>query len=353
LEIEVESRFLITVLNAITGPNGKIVVKAPLFDLNLVEFNYSDLSSARVVGKAEYFMGLNTVRLRIKKSEVFDREVPGYDDFRDALLSSGVIKPPNIEDVRERILREYRLRAENPIEYPRPIVLAVDTNVLFYRIVSNFLNDIPYRLTFAVSECVKREIARKANLRVRDLSELRRGLSFRGLGTTRYVYDGILSLAARKALIALAELEYVKSNHMTYECSCEGIGDRVIAKSYRDFMRENGVEVVVLTSDYRMRTYTSTVGLRSLFLKTPQEIDVKLTYRNLAKLIYTLSTYYITLKLYSGLRWVEVRGVYPGKTMERWVEEKVVVSSPNRGIMEKIKKYVNKVHAVENVLRKI
>ena len=137
---------------------------------------------------------------------------------------------------------------------------------------------------------------------------------------------------------------------MTYECSCEGIGDRVIAKSYRDFMRENGVEVVVLTSDYRMRTYTSTVGLRSLFLKTPQEIDVKLTYRNLAKLIYTLSTYYITLKLYSGLRWVEVRGVYPGKTMERWVKEKVVVSSPNRGIMEK---YVNKVHAVENVLRKI
>ncbi|MHA1711419.1 MAG: hypothetical protein ACTSUS_05075 [Candidatus Freyarchaeota archaeon] len=283
------------VLNAIYEDAGsEFIVDSPE-GTTLLQFSYDDPAHASPCTRNRYI----------------DREVP-YAKYVDALAAGGCLPPSNMEEVVEKL---ERAAGEDVFTRPKPVYVALDTNLFYLRFPTHYLSSLPAGLRLAVPEPVRREILGKAG---------------RGAAGAQ------LPLDVRLAKQALAEYEYVEKRLGAHLIGGEGVGDRAITRAIGSFARS--ADVVLVTADDNMRITAVEDGVPTVFVEQqPRPVRVELTYRNIPTTLSSLAVTYSRVRLVTvnppTVTWVH--GAWRGKRNEDWLSRTLMVQASGR-IAEKV-----------------
>ena len=146
------------------GSKRYIHVSYPFYGIELFTLDIEKPELTNIV-RAESFDWTRTGKKPSNRSFSPD-ELPSYSDLRNCLLSSGFLDYKNESVITEQ-LADLREEAMNPNKRPRPVFVAVDTNILYDRFLSRHfpLTDEPSGRTveakdfrYVLSEIVQIEI---------------------------------------------------------------------------------------------------------------------------------------------------------------------------------------------------
>ncbi|MGD2200493.1 MAG: hypothetical protein PVJ38_02535 [Candidatus Bathyarchaeota archaeon] len=267
----------------------------PLFEASIEGTEYSFLSLA----KASSFKSSGT-------TETWYKERPNYGDLLGCLIAAGVLGYRNVGELvkRLKILRNLKGR----------VVYSLDTNLLYYRFLSNtgFLD--PGEVALVGS--VKNEIEAALNYKYQgwQIREMERDVPFqkhlvRELSNTR------MKNSRKAAYLALREYREVRSRCLEVPLVGETGRDKerndlLMIRSLAEYARENPVYVVVLTSDRLLKDLCEGEGLDYFLLEIPQSIGApETTPARMADLVALVSGVMGFMKLNN----VTIIGEYRGK----------------------------------------
>ncbi|RLG02192.1 MAG: hypothetical protein DRN61_06915 [Thaumarchaeota archaeon] len=327
-ELRLGYRALVPFLNALAQRGSvEVEVEAPHLGYKLLTFDASRLGELRV----------NPLPPR-------RGEAPGWSDLLDALVTGGALPPPNLDRVRGEVAEFTASRLRGVFDRPREPVVALDTNALYARLVSRHLADVK-GLSVAISRSVLCELDHAAQREVgdRDLS----ALVVDRARFTEAVPLGSPSLKARKAYVALLEREALRTWLKVYEAGGYRRGDEAVVEDYRKLSQMN-VDLVLLTSDEKMRASASHAGIPSIFVEQPRDArKARLTPRNLASTLYALAAYFGYIKLSSGIETLHVKTLWRGKRSEDWLKGLVELKWSPTKLMEEAAQRVLKIASIE------
>ncbi len=95
--------------------------------------------------------------------------------------------------------------------------------------------------------------------------------------------------------------------------------DNQIIESYVNYQEERKVELIFLTTDNNANIRAATKGLATFYIKQPTNLsNIKINYKSLTKLFYTLSVMFGYIKLRTGFTTTLIYSTWPGKTFNEW-----------------------------------
>lgn len=264
--------------------------------------------------------------------EVF-HEILSADDVRAAAISSGLLLPPNLPEVRERLAEERKraTRATRPV----PTYLALDTNLFYERFFR--LGEPPASLhgerngfLLAVSEGVRNELNHAASKEF--TAELAAKFEEQtGLPGFARAMVGRKIKKARKARLGLADLVHLTKGSFTAQPASAETGydndenDRIIAQSYRALAAQG--DVLLLTSDSGMGTRARGERVEALVIQHPRLEDWKPAavqdMRAFARFLSDLT--HLAGSLHLGGAKAFARAEWPGKSEEDWDAERILI----------------------------
>lgn len=201
------------------------------------------------------------------------------DALRDALLSSGILLPPNYS----KILAALKPYTKPPSkEDPRIKAIAIDTNILYNMFLTTLSEDDikPYKLL--VSRCVLEEIARAANNPHVDKAS--------------YTPEG-----SRLRRAWGAHYEWLRYKEKAEKIGGNGCrGDETIISHYSQIPGD--YDPILITFDDKSLSHATARGIPNAYIETPQlppsGTTLRTTHPRVQRLIYSLVLAYgaITLK---------------------------------------------------------
>jgi len=315
-------------------------VHYPFFDMQLFRIDLGQPSISNVVTQEEF----ETERMRRKPydKEYLASNLPYYNDLKNCFISSRVEKYANEKKVLAR-LQELHEEMKDPNKRPRPLFIALDTNIFYARFLSRHLQlyneyGVPILwaegFRYAVSEMVQQEIDFQIidKFRSDDIRDLKRNLA------AAHYLDEFYNASARKARLAkmaLAEMIYAFSELRavrikgTLQGGDSSKNDIQIAQSYKDYSRRMDYDVLLLTADEDMIYHANSAELMAIQLiigaGIPPQIDVDPW--SLQDLIYDLAVSFGVIE-FAGLQ-TAVLGEWGGKSSEDYNGERVKVRFSN------------------------
>ncbi|MDI9644265.1 MAG: hypothetical protein QFX35_03475 [Candidatus Verstraetearchaeota archaeon] len=230
-------------------------------------------------------------------------EGPSYSDVIECLMSSGVLGFTNVEEFRKR-LEAYRNH--------RKVFFALDTNMIYRRFVSNTGLIDPNECL--IVSTVRDEVTSVHNFKYSQdwVQQMKRAAPFeRGLleelVNRRMKKSRKASRFANRELLALAGATNVDADErFTGE---EGQGDRIIARTVSRFVRERGVQTVMLTADCSMVDICEAEGVEYFLFEMPKEVPPELGCNDsrLIRLVSDLASVLALVKLNSVILYGEFR----------------------------------------------
>ncbi len=190
-------------------------------------------------------------------------DLPGYADFYECFISSGILKYDNIDEFQKSLeLYEYLRKG---------VVFAPDTNLFYHRFISNFRPLDRYQI--AVAEGVQKEIENAMNYKYHhsQLAELKRAVK------NSYLLNELSNRRMKKsrkaAYIALKEFERLKDRIIIAESVREEAhnNDEIIVKSLKRFDNMTPSLVVFLTADIAITDVAEIEGLEYFLFEYPRE----------------------------------------------------------------------------------
>ena len=302
--VRVPYRYLIAILNRLYSFGGSnFTVIVPYVNLRLFSFDYDDLSRVNIEFSDYQIRMINRYLSKFT-----------YDYVYDSLLTSGLISPVNIDEVIGKIVNLIGERSCNLILNPRQIALALDTNMLYLKIISNYFIDRFNVPPLIVSSIVRSEIQRWIDRRLSS-SEVARYLSYCKLinypiNRARRLFNKLFSEDCRRAIIALLELiELEKLNLVNYVYG-EGVGDEALINNYSSLTDK--FNLILLTCDRGILNRALLAKLPAILIEQRRSGDLKfnLNYGNLSRILYILSLYYGSIKISSGVFSFEFNGFW-------------------------------------------
>ncbi len=235
------------------------------------------------------------------------REVPSFSDFKDCLLSSGVLTYENVEE-----FRDYLKKKESTTS--KPVVFCPDTNLLYQCFLSGF--DGVDSSSVRIVETVKDEVKRSMNFKYgsQDLRELKEIIEcheslLNELGNKRMKKSRKASYLAMREFKRL-DGEIIPAVSEITKDSEEN--DRIIVDSVKRFGEENSVEPILLTADDQITDICKMENLEHFYLKCPHELDSEFcSHEKFLKLITNLSLVFGVIKLNSIIIFGEFGGKGP------------------------------------------
>lgn len=334
-----------------SGDTRYLHVEYPFYQIELFTLDMRKPELTKIVRFKE-FDRERASRKPIDRS-VGQEELPGYNDFKNCLLSSGFLKYRN-EDHIARTLADLRDEAKDPNKRPRPVFIAIDTNLLYFRFLSRHMpvrheaTDRTVEATdfrYVVSELVQREIdstithkydreeiaALSALLAHKELlGEFRNGSAKR----------------ARRGKLAFNEMNYLLTELRALRIKGtpardKELNDIQIAQSYKDWSRGGDYDVMLITGDEDMINHGRTSELMTLQLELPFEppeharVDPWTT----ADIIHDLA---VTLGVVSlANAGVLVYGEWGGKTSADYASESLKVVSDDHELMASVSRQLD------------
>jgi len=261
------------------GDRRYIHVSYPFYDLELFTLDIGRPELTKIV-RPDAFDWARTSRKPLDRSVSAD-ELPSYSDLRNCLLSSGFLEYKNEAEIARKLV-DLRDEARDPNKRPRPVFVAVDTNILYNRFLSRHL---PMR------DGSGRSSVKAADFRD-VLSEIVQ-MEIDSHITHKYDRDEIQALAtvfahpeivrefanASGRRTRVSKLAFNEMNHLLTELKALRIkgtpvrgkerNDIEIAQSYKHWARGGDYDVFLLTADEDMVNHARTSELMTLQLELP------------------------------------------------------------------------------------
>lgn len=238
--------------------NNKIQVKAPLYELPLLEaYPYKQGYKINVLAHENDFYHI------LKGNERYFYDLPTYKDFYECFISSGVITYENMDEFDEK-LRAYK-------SLTKKIIFAPDTNLLYHAFLSKFRGVEGVQI--AIVDLVKKEIENAMNFKYTpaQLREFRRILHNSHL--LHELSNRRMKKSRKATYIALREYEKIKDKIIEVKSINEktNTNDELIIKTLKEFDRNTPSLVVLLTADIAMTDMARMEGLEYFLFQYPHE----------------------------------------------------------------------------------
>lgn len=237
----------------------------------------------------------------------YSKEVPSYNDFKECLLSSGIISCKNIEEFEKYI-------NQKKYNTTKKILFSPDTNLFYQNFFSNFGKIKPEEI--APVTTVKEEISAKmeSDYGHLDLKKIKESSDCQKIILNELAHGG--KKESRKASY-LADREYKKFadreipavEDSTYD-SAEN--DRIIIKSVQKFEKDNQLQPIFLSADKNLIKRSDLEKIEHYHIKTPDELDLdSCTHQEFIKLVSDLASFFGLVKLNSVIIYGEFKGKDP------------------------------------------
>lgn len=317
------------------GDRRYVHVSYPFYDLELFTLDINRPELTHIV-RPDAFDWARTSKKPLDRSFSAD-ELPSFSDLRNCLLSSGFLDYKNEAEIARKLV-DLRDEARDPNKRPRPVFVAVDTNILYNRFLSRHF---PMRdesrtssveatdFRYVLSEIVQIEIDSKI--------------------THKYSRDEIQALAgvlAHPELLRefanasgrrerVAKLAFNEMNHLLTELKALRIkgsavrgkerNDIEIAQSYKHWARGGDYDVFLLTADEDMVNHARTSELMTLQLELPFAVPEhsRIDPWKTSDLLYDLAVTFGAISLDNA--GMLLLGEWGGKSSSDYQREKVKV----------------------------
>ena len=282
---------------------GTMKVKYPLYDFGLFRAQ-EDVEGYNI----EFLCHEKDFDPNLDRFGRLAREVPSHNDFRECLMSSGVMRYTNLDAFRKR-LNAYA-------GMPDEIKFSLDTNLLYHRFISNHRLIKPSEVVLV--DIVEEEILGKMNFKYKQshINELKREAVYQ----KEYIdelWNRRKQVSRRAAYIASRELQYIKegiadvleSENKDYRK--EGENDRTIVRTLVKLKREGDVTPVLLTADDALVDLCQAKNLSYFKFDMPHRVkNTHCDFCCMRELIFNLAAVFGFIKVNS----VVIFGEYKGKS---------------------------------------
>jgi len=335
----------------------QVTIEVPYLGFKLLSLDFKD-NGVKVMHVADkkYFQEYLSTR-GVEGLSLYKPPKSPYSLFKDALIAGGALKL-DVKPLIDAIRREVE---EKELRGPRLVALALDTNMIYARLVTNHLSELLGRgLKVLLSDEVHDEIQRQYLNKSRLTSDWREELksireAAKALSKLKELGDLVPNQGtpykARLAYHAELELAQVKG-YIERIPKTEGQGDLAIMESYKKHSENVGATLIVATGDNSFAEALRNRGFTAYYVD--QSIDVKkenveITYRNLPKLILSLATYFIAIRITSANTSITVRSTWEDKKPPQWTEGILQVKAPPQ-IQQKAKQQIDKANKIKETL---
>lgn len=243
-------------------------------------------------------------RKKSKEFEKYSREMPSFYDFKDCLLTSGVISHVYPDDFEERVNRELKNRNKKVLFCP-------DTNLFYQKFLSSFEGIESQNV--GIVETVKDELENKMNSKYSstDIKGMKLYASYK-----ENLLDELRNRRKKDSRKAkyLALEEYRKFSGRIIPASKESSydseeNDKIIVKSLREEEKRNPVETILLTADEQMRDLCDVENVECEYLKHPYEFDAeRCSHEDFVELVKNIALVFGFVKLNSVILFGEFGG---------------------------------------------
>ena len=335
-ELVLSRRELQIVTNAVyRGDTRYVHVSYPFYDIELFTLDMTKPELSKIV-RPDAFDWTRTNKKPINRSFSAD-ELPSFTDLRNCLLSSEFLNYKNEAEITRRLL-ELREEARDPNKRPRPVFVAVDTNILYDRFLSRHLplrDDVTGKTVeatdfrYVLSEIVQMEIDSKITHKysreeIQGLaSVLNHPELLKEFGNASGRRQRVAKLAFNEMTFVLTELKALRIKGMPVRD--KEMNDIEIARSYKLWARNGDFDVFLLTADEDMINHARTGELMTLQLELPFAVPehARIDPWKVSDLLYDLA---ITFGLISlDNEQMLVLGEWGGKSSADYLNENVKV----------------------------
>ncbi|MFW6040883.1 MAG: PIN domain-containing protein [Thermoplasmatota archaeon] len=277
-------------------------------------------------------------------------DIPDFQDYKDCLISSGIVKFANWNEFKKWI--EYHYKSEqDPTLSSRSVFLSIDTNMAYYRLISRrfpieinestiFANDFDYLLSSIVESEIDHKI--KAKYGQSDLKML--GM-YTKIGDIRFNFRNRGKLKTRRAKFATQELNYlrgqlnaarVKGNASKTDSEKN---DYRIVESLENFSWSKNIKVALISSDRNMGNHAENSEIPYFVLEIPHSIPKNNTVNSniILNLLHDLALFFGAIRLpelettlfgvWGGKRDID----YQNESVKAWI-------NPNSELIDEVKR---------------
>jgi hypothetical protein len=316
------------------GDTRYLHVGYPLYDIELFTLDIAKPELTKIV-RPDQLDWARSQRKPLDRSVSAD-ELPTFNDLKNCLLSSRFLSYKNEKEVA-RELADLRDEVRDPNKRPRPVFVAIDTNVLYERFLSRHmpLSDTESGRTvdasdfrYALSEIVQIEVDSKITHKY-SRDEIQGLTAALGHGDLLKEFSNGSGRRER-----LAKLAFNEMNHVMTELKALRVrgtptrgkeeNDIEIAQSYRNWARNGQYDVLLLTADEDMVNHARTSELMTLQLEFPYDVPEhgRLDPWRASDLIYDLAAVFGVIGLNDSML---VFGEWAGKSSSDYQRENVKV----------------------------
>jgi hypothetical protein len=264
-------------------------------------------------------------------------ELPSFSDLRNCLLSSGFLNYKNETEVTRKLL-ELREEARDPNKRPRPVFVAVDTNILYDRFLSRHLplkDEVTGRTVeatdfrYVLSEIVQMEIDSKI-IHKYSREEIQGLASVMSHPELLKEFANASGRRERTAKLAFNEMTYLQTELRALRIKGTAARDKEmndieIARSYKQWARNGDFEVFLLTADEDMVNHARTSELMTMQLELPFAVPehARIDPWKVSDLVYDLAVTFGVISLDNEE--MLVFGEWGGKSSTDYIRENVKV----------------------------
>lgn len=234
----------------------------------------------------------------------YDKEMPNYSDFRNCLLSSGILEHTNKSEF-EGMLSSYR-------KMKKRVIFCPDTNIIYNRFISS--SSLFKQNEILLIDTVKKELEASLNYKYdKRLQQIKNHIRHQSS-----LLDELVNKRIKKSRIAayvgLREYKEVKKIALEVKGIEKSTGDneqndRIIVNTVKQFGKERDFLPVLMTADIPMVDLCELEGLEYFLFEIPRAPDAKYsTPAQMIELTYIMSTVFGLIKLNSFIIFGEFRG---------------------------------------------
>lgn len=282
MEEVLNKRNLVMLLNEIENQDiDEFEIREPYFNNRLLKVKIKD---------EEYEIELSSkknLEVPVSKEEYWDeKEIPGFNEYKECLISSGLVDFQNWNDFKDWIHYFYKSEKEPGLS-SESVFLTIDTNIAYYRLISRRFplrydgtkirsEDFDYLLSSIVEGEIDHHIRDKYHKS--DLKMM--GLHSK-IGDIRYKFRNRGTLETRKAKFATEEL-----NHLRGELNAARIkgnasktdsekNDIRIVESLEKFGWDKNIDVALISTDRNMANHAENSEVPFFILEMPHKLQRK------------------------------------------------------------------------------
>ncbi len=317
------------------GDKRYVHVSYPFYDLELFTLDIQKPELTSIV-RPDKFDWARSPRKPLDRAVSAD-ELPSYSDLRNCLLSSGFLDYKNQGQIARKLI-DLRDESRDPNKRPRPVFVAVDTNILYNRFLSRHFpmsgdsGTSPVEATdfrYVLSEIVQMEIDSKITHKY-SREEIQ---ALAGVMAHPELLREFANASGRRERVA--KLAFNEMNHLLNELKALRIkgtaargkerNDIEIAQSYKHWARGGDYDVFLLTADEDMVNHARTSELMTLQLELPFSVPEhsRIDPWKMSDLLYDLAVTFGAVSLDNA--GALIFGEWGGKSSSDYQRERVKV----------------------------